>query len=95
MSKLSHDEIIDELAISYGIEPEYTDNWGRIHQLSIETKKKILKAMGIMVDTPKQAKEAWRARLEHKGSCLTGPAIMVKLSDLPKEISLYSRHGGL
>ena len=30
MSKLSHDEIIDELAISYGIEPEYTDNWGRI-----------------------------------------------------------------
>lgn len=83
---LSEEEIIEKLAVSYGIEPEYIDNFGRIHRTSVETKKKILKAMGIMVDTPGQAKEAWLAMLERKGSYLTEPAILVNLCSLPGEL---------
>ena len=83
---LSEEEIIEKLAVSYGIEPEYIDNLGRIHRTSVETKKKILKAMGIMVDSPRQAKEAWLAMLERKGSYLTEPAILVNLCSLPGEL---------
>lgn len=85
--KLSHKQIIDKLAASYGIEPEYIDNWGRTHPTNVETKKKILKAMGAVVDTPRQAKEVWLARLEQKSSYLTEPAIVASLSALPKELA--------
>jgi len=87
LSELSYKQIIDELAASYGIEPEYIDNWGRTHPTTIETKKKILKAMGAVVDTPKQAKEAWLTRLEQRSSCLAEPAIVASLSALPKELA--------
>lgn len=81
---LSEEAIIEKLALSYGIEPQYTDNWGRIHPTRLETKKKILKAMGAIVDTPKQAKEAWHAKSNRKGSSLTEPTLVVNLSDPPK-----------
>ncbi len=87
LSKLSYKQIIDKLAASYGIEPEYIDNWGRTHPTTVETKKKILKATGIVVDTPRQAKEAWLARLEQRSSYLAEPAIVASLSALPKELA--------
>ncbi|MCK4729306.1 MAG: 4-alpha-glucanotransferase [Desulfobacterales bacterium] len=85
--RLSHKQIIDKLAASYGIEPEYIDNWGRTHPTTVETNKKILKAMGVVVDTPRQAKEAWLARLEQRASYLAEPAIVASLSALPKELA--------
>lgn len=84
---MSEEAIIEKLALSCGIEPQYTDNWGRIHPTPLETKKKILKAMGVIVDTPKQAREAWHAKSNRRGSSLTEPTLVVKLSDPPKEFS--------
>jgi 4-alpha-glucanotransferase len=90
---LSEEAIIDKLALSYGIETQYMDNWGRIHATRLETKKKILKAMGVTADTPNQAKEAWDANFNRKGSRFTEPTLVVNLSDLPDEF-VFQMPGG-
>ena len=86
MSKLSHKQIRDELAASYGIEPEYTDNWGRVRRTSVETKDNILKAMGVNVDTEALSNESRHARGEGVWSRMTEPTIVARLSSLPKKL---------
>ncbi len=86
LSKLSHKHIINKLAASYGIEPEYRDNWGQTHPTLVETKRNILKAMGVNVDTKAQANEAWRARRDREWSRVTDPAIVATPSSLPDEL---------
>jgi 4-alpha-glucanotransferase len=83
---LSKEAIIEELALSYGIEPEYVDNWGHTHRTSVEIKKKILRAMGVVADTAEQAKEAWLCWLERKWSRLAEPTIVVNLHDPPEAL---------
>jgi 4-alpha-glucanotransferase len=39
------------LAATFGIEPEYMDNWGKIHKTSLDAAKKILRAKGVRIDT--------------------------------------------
>ncbi len=41
---------LDRLAQLYGIEPEYSDIWGRSHKVSDETKLALLEAMGLHVE---------------------------------------------
>lgn len=86
MSKSSRKQIIDELAASYGIEPEYMDNWGRVQQTPAETKLNILRAMGVNVDTKARANKAWDAMQDGEWSRMTEPAIVATLSDLPKDL---------
>ncbi len=86
LSKPSYEKIIDELAASYGIEPEYRDTWGRVHPTSIGTKKNILKAMGVNVDTEAQTYEALFARERDQWSHRTEPSIVACLSSLPNEL---------
>lgn len=81
---MSEEAIIEKLALSYGIEPQYIDNWGRVQPTRLETKKKILKAMGVTADTPMQAKEAWHTKFNRNGSRLTEPTLVVSLCDLPE-----------
>ncbi len=83
---MSEEKTIDKLAASYGIESEFTDNRGRIHTTPIETKKKILNAMGIRVDSAALAKEAWRSRLQQKRLPLAEPTIICSVSDLPEDL---------
>jgi 4-alpha-glucanotransferase len=86
LSKPSHEQIIDELAASYGIEPEYRDTWGRVHRTSLSTKRNILKGLGVDVDTEVQANEAWHARQMGQRSHMTEPSIVASLSSLPNEL---------
>ncbi|NVL91288.1 MAG: 4-alpha-glucanotransferase [Desulfobacterales bacterium] len=86
MSKSSHKQIIDKLAASYGIEPEYMDNWGRVQQTPAETKLNILRAMGVNVDTKARANKARHSRQEVEWSCMMEPAIVATLSGLPKDL---------
>ncbi len=83
---MSKEAIIEELALSYGIEPQYIDNWGHIRSTSAEQKKKILRAMGVVVDTDEQIKQAWLCRLESKWSRLAEATIVVNLHDPPKKL---------
>lgn len=86
---LSEESIIEKLALSYGIEPEYIDNWGSVHRTPVDTKKKILRAMGVLADDTSQAKGAWRSRLEGKWWRLAEPTIVANLYDLPRKLIFH------
>ena len=86
LSRLSYNQIIDKLSASYGIEPEYRDNRGRVHRTSIETKRSIFKAIGLNIDTKAQANTAWHAREEGKWLRMAEPTIVATLSIQPKEL---------
>ncbi len=87
LSKLSYKQIIDELAASYGIEPEYRDTWGRVHRTSLGAKRNILKGLGVGVDTEAQANEAWNAREKDKWLRMAEPTVVATLSSPPKELT--------
>ncbi|UCG80967.1 MAG: 4-alpha-glucanotransferase, partial [Desulfobacterales bacterium] len=87
MSKPSYEKIIDELAASYGIKPEYRDTWGRVHRTSLGTKQNILKGLGVNVDTGAQTSEALFARQRDQWSRMTEPSIVASLSSLPNELA--------
>ncbi|MBW2330996.1 MAG: 4-alpha-glucanotransferase [Deltaproteobacteria bacterium] len=86
LSRLSHKQIIDELAAFYGIESEYRDNWGRIQRTQVGTKQNILKAIGVNVDTKAGANDTWHTRGEGEWSRMTEPTIVASLSSLPNEL---------
>ena len=46
---MSETEPLDRLAAHYGIEPAFTDNWGRRHEVSAATKRALLAAIGVPV----------------------------------------------
>lgn len=48
----AYEELIGELSDLCGVVPEYWDIFGNRHEASTETKKSILKAMGLKIDTP-------------------------------------------
>jgi 4-alpha-glucanotransferase len=43
---MTYADLLERAAAAYGIEPEYTDTWGRRHQTSDEVKRAILAALG-------------------------------------------------
>jgi 4-alpha-glucanotransferase len=86
LSKASYEKNIDELAASYGIEPEYEDTWGRVHPTSLGTKLNILKALGVDAGAEAQANEAWDVRQNGHLSQLTKRSVVASLSSLPNEI---------
>jgi len=78
--------IINALAVSLGIEQEYTDNWGILQRTSLDTNQNILKALGVDVDTEARANKAWHVRQENQWSQLTEPAIVATFAGLPNEL---------
>ncbi|TKB78485.1 MAG: 4-alpha-glucanotransferase [Nitrospira sp.] len=50
MASHSEQTLLDALAECYGIVPEYHDNWGARHIISAQTKRDILRAMGVRTD---------------------------------------------
>jgi len=86
LSQISYKDIIDRLAASCGIEPEYRDNWGCIQEASLQTKRAMLTSMGLNVDSKVQAREAWRRREEAQLAHMVEPTIVARLSNLPKAL---------
>ena len=71
-------ELIDKLALLCGILPEYHDVWGKRHEASTETKKKILGAMGHNVGNEAAVKSAIRKK---SGPRFLEPAIVLNLKE--------------
>jgi 4-alpha-glucanotransferase len=83
---LAKESLIDKLAVFHGIESQYVDNWGRIRPASSEIKKKLLKAMGVAVNS-KQAEDAMQGLLESElSNHLTQPSIVARLNSPPKQL---------
>jgi 4-alpha-glucanotransferase len=65
------------LAEALGVEPKYTDNWGRIFRIDDRTALRLLRAKGLLVDS---------SRLE-----LEPQVLVVSRADVPPQVSLYFR----
>ncbi len=79
-------ELLNRLAQRKGIEPEFRDNWGNIHSISPETKRKILSAMGCEVENLEEVKKTIQAEESLEWRSLTAPVSIVSINALPKEL---------
>ena len=78
--------LLDQLAQRKGIEPEFRDNWGNLHSIPLETKKKILSAMGCGVENIEELKKAVQAEENKEWKSLTESIRIVSISALPEEL---------
>ncbi len=83
------DELINELAELYGIIPEYWDIFGKKHVASIETKKAILKAMKLNVDSDESVKNEIYSQKARPWNRFLEPVRVVSANDQPFKISIY------
>ena len=79
-------ELLDRLARLKGIEPEFRDNWGKVHSISPETKREILSAMGCGVENSEEVKKTFQAEKNQEWKSLTEPVSVVSVNALPKEL---------
>jgi 4-alpha-glucanotransferase len=85
----SFNELINELSEMCGIIPEYWDIFGKKHIASIETKKAILRAMGINADSTEEvAREILRIKAL-PWTCFIEPVHVVSINNLPLKIPVY------
>lgn len=86
MSSHAH-ELLDHLARSYGIAPEYYDNFGACHVTTADTKRAILKAMGVRAETPEDVAREAAALDAARWQNVCDPVLVVGSG---KEVSTWS-----
>ncbi len=79
-------ELVNRLAQRKGIEQEFRDNWGNVHSISSETKRKILSAMGCDVENLAEVKKTIQAGESLEWRSLTEPVSIVSINAPPKEL---------
>ena len=79
--------LLDRLADQVGISPFFHDIWGKKHEASAETKKKILRAMRFKVDSDAEAEQEL-TELEQKQWTEIGPPVWVVYRDSVKPIPI-------
>lgn len=84
------DEIINELAELCGIIPEYWDIFGNKHITTIETKKAILKAMKLDIDSDESIKKNIDAKKTYPWNRFIEPIKVISVNEQPFKISIYA-----
>lgn len=84
-----YEELIHELAGLCGIVPEYWDSFGTQHIASIETKKAILKAMGMDLDSAEGIEHEIRELRKRPWNRVVEPVIAISVNQQPFELPLY------
>ena len=74
---LDYEKTVDELAEKAGILPEFEADSG-IYPTSFETKKALLKALGLPADTPKEAQASLRSVQEKPFKKALPPVMIVR-----------------
>ncbi|HWR50245.1 MAG TPA: 4-alpha-glucanotransferase [Bryobacteraceae bacterium] len=73
-------QALGRAALLWGTEPEYGDTWGKVHITPDETKKGILKALGVPVETREALDRAVEERLTREWDRLTPPVAVIGAS---------------
>ncbi len=84
-----YEEYIDELSFLCGIVPEYYDITGNLHRTSSETKRAILSAMGINIDSPESVGEELKKRRLGPWLDMIEPVHVLSINEYPLRIPLY------
>jgi 4-alpha-glucanotransferase len=82
-------EMINELAALCGILPEYWDIFGKLHVASLETKKAMLKAMRIDIESDDAIAREINDRKSRPWKSFTEPVFVVSVNAQPLKIPLY------
>jgi 4-alpha-glucanotransferase len=88
---MQYEGLIGELSGLCGIIPEYWDIFGDKHVASPETKKAVLRAMGINADSEEEVLREIRERQARPWKSLIEPAHVVSVNEQPLRIPLYIR----
>lgn len=83
------EELIDELAVLCGIVPEYWDIFGKKHITSTETKKAILTAMRINIETQADAAREIEERQTRTWRMFAAPVHVFSVNQQPFSIPVY------
>lgn len=83
------DELINELADICGIVPEYWDIFGNKHITPIETKKAILKAMKLNIDSDESIKNEIYAQKARPWNRFVEPVRVMSANNQPFKISIH------
>jgi 4-alpha-glucanotransferase len=90
-----YEQALDHASRLWGIEPEYWDIWGRKHVTSEQTRRAILRALGVETASALQIHLAIRERTRKEWSRLLPPALVIGQSKRPRQAPLYIPHANL
>ena len=85
----SYDDLINELSVMCGIVSEYWDIPGNKHVASIETKRAILRAMRLKVDSVWDIEREINERKSWPWSKFIEPAMVISVNNQPLTIPVY------
>src|SRR5579862_5543406 len=84
-SQNSYTDALGRAAELWGIEPQFWDIWGRLHVTSVDTKKAILRAMGVAVDTVGQIEQAISTRIGQEQARAVPPCVVLSETIRPRQ----------
>jgi 4-alpha-glucanotransferase len=75
---MTYADLLERAAAAYGIEPEYTDTWGRRHQTSDEVKRAILAALGFQTAGAEEMERDLEERAAGEWARPVDPTLVVR-----------------
>lgn len=85
----TYDALISELAAMCGIIPEYYDIYGNKHVISPETRKALLKAMNLRIDTLDDVKGETEARRLGEWKNFVAPVKVISVNEQPMTLQVF------
>src|ERR1051326_8078101 len=85
MASEKYEQLLDRAARLWGIDPEFWDIWGRKHVTSGETKRALLRGLGVEADTAEGLEKALARHFRKQWTHLLPPCL-VALESEPLEV---------
>lgn len=88
ISSANYNEALDKAAALWGIQPEYWDIWGKHHITPPETKRAILRSLGVPTTSKEELDEALAAHARREWSRLVAPCLVVSEGERPRQFAV-------
>src|SRR5579864_2967198 len=75
---MTYADLLERAAAAHGIEPEYTDTWGRRHQTPQEVKRAILAALGFQAASAEEMERGLEAHAAREWTQALDPTLVVR-----------------
>jgi 4-alpha-glucanotransferase len=85
---MSFESLINELSEICGIVPEYWDIFGQKHEASIETKKAVLRAMGMKIDSEDEVGDEIKKIRERQWKAFLEPVKVISANEQPAKMAI-------
>src|SRR5579885_2569270 len=82
MEDRDYEVLLDRLADYYGIDAEYHDIYGQRHVVGADTKRRLLAAMGVSVESRDAIAHALQARLDRWWTDACDPVLVRRIGDV-------------